>query len=162
MVDVGGGRGALVAGVLRAHPAMRGILLDMPEVVATAGALLAEAGVSDRCRLIGGNFFEAVPQGADLYALKFILHDWPDEACVRILENCRRAMAPGGRILIVEHVIPEEKGPHIARFMDVNMMVMTSGRERTRQDFEGLLGAAGLKLRRLAPTPIGIWLLECA
>jgi predicted O-methyltransferase YrrM len=162
LVDVGGGRGALVAGVLQANAGMRGILFDMPEVVATAGPLLDQAGVADRCKVIGGDFFEAVPAGADLYALKFILHDWPDAKCIRILRNCRQAMAPGGRVLVVEHVVPKDGGPHISKFMDINMLVNTSGgRERTRQEFEQLLAAAGLQLRQLAPTAIGLCTLEC-
>jgi spermidine synthase len=161
MVDVGGGHGALVAGVLRAHADLRGVLFDLPEVVATARPWLERAEVADRCRAIGGDFFEAVPTGADLYALKFILHDWPDAECVRILRNCRQAMAPGGRVLIVEHVVPEVSGPHVARFMDINMLVMTSGgRERTRHEFAQLLAAAGLRLQAVAPTTVGLCVLE--
>jgi hypothetical protein len=161
LVDVGGGRGALVAGVLRANPEMRGILFDMPEVVATAQPLLEQAGVANRCKLVGGNFFETVPAGADLYVLKFILHDWTDAESIRILENCRQAMGSNGRVLIVEHVVPEDSGPHISKFMDINMLVMTSGRERTRREFEQLLAVAGLQLRRLEPTSIGFCVLEC-
>jgi hypothetical protein len=161
LADIGGGRGALVAGVLKANPTARGTLFDLPEVIATAGPLVAQAGVADRCRLVGGSFFESVPTGADLYVLKFILHDWTDEDCVRILGNCRRAMAPGARLLIVEHVIPEESGPHVARFMDINMMVMTSGRERTRREFDRLLAQAGLQLKQVASTSLGFCVLEC-
>lgn len=161
LADIGGGRGALVAGVLRANAEMRGILFDLPGVIATAGPLLAQAGVADRCGLAGGSFFESVPAGADLYVLKFILHDWSDEDCIRILGNCRQAMAPGGRLLIVEHVIPEESGPHVAKFMDLNMMVMTSGRERTRREFEQLLSSTGLQLKQVAPTSLGFAVLEC-
>jgi O-methyltransferase domain len=161
LADIGGGRGALVAGVLKANPAMRGLLFDLPDVIATAGPLVAQAGVADRCKLVGGSFFESVPAGADLYVLKFILHDWTDEDCVRILENCRRAMASGALLLIVEHVIPEESGPHVARFMDINMMVMTSGRERTRREFERLLAPAGFAVKRQAPTALGFCILEC-
>ncbi|HEX6120357.1 MAG TPA: methyltransferase [Dongiaceae bacterium] len=162
MVDVGGGRGALIAGALRAEAGMRGILFDMPEVVASAPPLLAEAGVADRCRVVGGDFFQEVPQGADLYALKFILHDWSDAACVRILTNCRRAMVPGGRVLIVEHIVPDGAAPHFARFMDINMLVMTDGgRERTQQEFERLVRPAGLRLGKVVPTEVGISALEC-
>jgi precorrin-6B methylase 2 len=161
LVDVGGGRGAMVAGVLQANPDMRGILFDMPEVVATAQRLLQQAGVADRCKVMGGDFFEAVPAGSDLYVLKFILHDWTDDQCIRILQNCRRAMAPGGRVLIVEYAVPEDSGPHISKFMDINMLVNTSGRERTRREFEQLLSSAGLALRQLAPTSIGLCTLEC-
>jgi len=161
LVDVGGGRGALIAGVLRAHGKMRGILFDMPQVIVTAQSLLDQAGIADRCRMLGGDFFEAVPAGADLYVLKFILHDWPDDKCVRILRNCRKAMARGGRVLIVEHVVPEDGGPHISKFMDMNMMINTGGRERTRQELEQLLASADLQLRHVAPTAIGLKILEC-
>lgn len=158
MVDVGGGRGALLAGVLQANAGLRGILFDLPEVVASAGPLLDRAGVIDRCKVIGGDFFEAVPGGADLYALKFILHDWTDADCIRILRNCRQAMAKGGRVLIVEHVVPEESGPDFARFMDLNMLVFTSGgRERTQHEFAQLLAAAGLELRALVYTPLSAY-----
>jgi predicted O-methyltransferase YrrM len=162
MVDVGGGRGALIAGVLKANAGLRGILFDMPEVIATALPLLEQAGVSDRCEVIGGNFFDAVPAGADLYALKFILHDWSDDRCIRILRNCQEAMAPGGRVLIVEHIVPTERGPHFSKFMDITMLVMTSGgRERTKEDFIQLLNAAGLQLRRSTPTAIDLCVMEC-
>lgn len=161
LADIGGGRGALVAGVLRANPAMRGILFDMPDVIATAQPLLDQAGIADRCRQVGGDFFESVPAGADAYVLKFILHDWTDEQCARILRNCRQAMPSGGRILIVDHVIPEDSGPHVAKFMDVNMMVMTSGQERTRREFEQLLASARLGLKQVASTSLGFCILEC-
>jgi hypothetical protein len=160
LVDVGGNRGALLAGVLAANPAMRGILFDLPKVVAQAGPVLA--GVAERCSVVGGDFFAAVPEGADAYALKFILHDWDDERCVRLLENCRRAMAPGGRVLVMEHVVPEEPGPHIAHYMDLSMLTLTDGgRERTEAEFRALLRRAGLALSRSLPTPIGVNLLEC-
>jgi hypothetical protein len=161
MVDVGGGHGALIAGALRANAGMRGILFDMPQVIATAGPALEKAGVADRCRTLGGDFFAAVPAGADLYALKFILHDWPDDKCIAILRNCRKAMAPGGRVLVVEHVVPESRGPHIAKFMDINMMINTSGRERTERQFTQLFAAAELRLQRVVPTAIDLNLLEC-
>lgn len=162
MVDVGGGRGALIAGALQAEPGLRGILFDMPEVVASAAPLLAEAGVAERCRVLGGNFFEGLPPGADLYALKFILHDWRDAECVRILGHCRRAMVPEGRVLIIEHIVPDGLAPHFARFMDINMLVMTDGgRERTQQEYERLLRQAGLRLGKAVPTEAGISALEC-
>lgn len=148
--------------MLKANAGLRGILFDMPEVIATAPPLLEQAGVSDRCEVIGGNFFDAVPAGADLYALKFILHDWSDDRCIRILRNCREATAPGGRVLIVEHIVPTERGPHFSKFMDINMLVMTSeGRERTEEDFIRLLSAAGLQLRRSTPTAIDLCVMEC-
>jgi hypothetical protein len=163
LVDVGGGQGALVAGVLKANSGLRGILFDTAEVIATALPMLEQAGVSDRCKVIGGNFFDAVPAGSDLYALKYILHDWSDDRCIRILTNCREAMVPDGRILVVEHVVPAERGPHFSKFMDANMLVLTSGgRERTELEFIRLVNAAGLQLRRLTPTAIDLCVMECA
>ena len=160
LVDVGGGRGGLVAAVLKTYPGLRGTLFDMPEVVASAQPVLA--GVIDRCGVVGGNFFESVPAGADMYVLKFILHDWGDADCVRILSNCRKAMTDGGRVLIVEHILPPDDSPHFARFMDMVMLILTSGgRERTRREFEDLAGAAGLRLQAVASTPLGISALEC-
>ena len=162
LVDVGGGRGALVAGVLAAYPAMRGILFDMPAVIAGAAPTLAERGVADRCRAVGGSFFDAVPGGADAYALKFILHDWNDEDCLKILEGCRSAMAPGGRVLVIEHVLPSDARPHHARFMDINMLALTpGGRERTEAEFARLFDAAGLTLQRRCDTAIDVSILEC-
>jgi cyclopropane fatty-acyl-phospholipid synthase-like methyltransferase len=162
LVDVGGGRGAFVAGALKAYPGLRGVLFDLPEVIATAAALLERAGVADRCEIVGGSFFDGVPLGADLYFVKFILHDWPNEQCIRILVNCRKTMAPRGRLIIVEHLIPDEPGPHVARFMDMTMLVMTpGGRQRTKDEFVGLLSTAGLTLVRQFPTPIDLWVLEC-
>jgi hypothetical protein len=159
LVDVGGNRGALLAGVLAANPAMRGILFDLPKVVAHAAPVLAD--VAERCSVVGGDFFAAVPEGGDAYALKFILHDWNDERCVRLLEHCRRAMVPGGRVLVIEHVVPEEPGGHIAYYMDLNMLTMTDGgRERTEAEYRALLQRAGLTLRRSLPTPIGVNVLE--
>jgi hypothetical protein len=162
LADIGGGRGALIAGILDANPGMRGILFDMPNVVANAPAVLESAGVANRCRIASGSFFDDVPAGADAYSLKFILHDWSDDDCVRILSNCRRAMSLGGRILIIEHILPEKSGPDYARYMDINMLVMTEGgRERTRDEFTRLLAGAGLEIRSATPTDIGLWVLEC-
>ncbi len=162
IVDVGGGHGALVAGVLQAYPEMRGVLFDMPEVAAKALPLLEKAGVARRAQVVGGDFFSRLPTGADLYALKFILHDWRDAECTKILKNCCEAMAPGGRALIIEHIVPEESGPHFSRFMDINMLVMTDGgQERTEREFIRLLNATGLQLRRSVPTAIGVHILEC-
>jgi hypothetical protein len=162
LVDVGGGRGALLAGILQANPGMRATLFDMADVVVSAPALLERAGVADRCRIASGSFFDQVPAGGDAYTLKYILHDWTDDDCIRILTNCRQAMSAGGSILIIEHLITEESGPDYARYMDINMLVMTEGgRERTRDEFSRLLSASGLMLRTATPTEIGLWVLDC-
>lgn len=161
-VDIGGGRGALVSGVLQAYPTLQGVLFDLPQVVATVAPLLRQAGVADRCKPIGGSFFEGVPANADLYALKFVLHDWPDAECIRILKNIRQAMTVDARLLIIEHVVPTTRGPHFAKFMDMNMLALTAGgRERTEAAFARLLAEAGLTPRRMVPTAIDIAVLEC-
>ena len=152
LVDVGGGEGGLLATILAANPALRGILFDLSHVVATAGALLERAGVADRCEVVGGSFFETVPEGADAYLLKSIIHDWDDPAAIEILRTCRAAMADTGRLLVVEPVIQPGNEPDRAKFSDLNMLVMLGGRERTADDFERLYAEAGFRLTSIIPT----------
>ncbi|TCZ54567.1 methyltransferase [Roseicella aquatilis] len=166
IVDVAGGQGRLLAEVLRAHPEARGVLLDLPAVVAGAPSLLAAAGVADRCEVAGGDMFAAVPAGGDLYLLKSIVHDWDDERAVAILSNCRRAMGSGARLLLVERVLPEriEPVPQAQPLVlsDLNMLVRLSGRERTAEEFGTLLGAAGLRLLHVVPTGTPFSLIEAS
>ena len=152
VADVGGAHGVLLTAVLRANPAARGILLDLPHVIATAGDAVAEEGLSQRCELVSGDFFEAVPEGADLHLLKQIVHDWDDERATRLLQNCHRALGPAGKLLLVEMVIPPENQPSPAQAMDLNMMVLLGGRERTEEDYQRLFQAAGFRLDRVIPT----------
>ncbi len=152
VADVGGAHGVLLAAVLRANPAARGILFDLPHVVATAGDAVAAAGLSERCELMSGDFFEAVPEGADVHLLKQIVHDWNDERATRLLENCHRALPPAGKVVLVEMVIPSDNRPSPAQAMDLNMLVVLGGQERTEEQFERLLGAAGFRLERVIPT----------
>ena len=152
LVDVGGGEGALLTAILAANPALRGILFDQSHVVATAGALLERAGAADRCEIVGGSFFDAVPDGADAYLLKSIVHDWNDVAAIEILRTCRAAMADTGRLLVVEPVIRSGNEPDPAKFSDLNMLVMLGGRERTADDFEKLYAEAGFRLTSVVPT----------
>lgn len=149
VVDVGGGNGALLAAVLAAHPAVQGVLFDQPHVVAGAAALLERAGVAGRCRSVGGSFFESVPEGADAYVLRAVLHDWDDASCGRILETVRRALGPGGRVLIVERVIEAPNQGRDAKLSDLNMLVGPGGRERTRDEFAALLASSGLRLEHV-------------
>lgn len=158
VVDVGGGHGRLLSAVLAAHPQVEGVLFDLPGGVAAAEA--GAGGPLPRCRLEAGDFFEKVPPGGDAYLLKKVLHDWPDEDAVRILVNCRRAMAPGGRVLVAETVIPPGNGPDPIKVMDVNMLVVTGGRERTTEEFATLFAQAGLKAGRVLPTGARISILE--
>ena len=144
IVDVGGGHGRLLAGILSANPRLRGILHDLPAVVAGASALRQEP-ISQRCEIIGGDFFIGVPARADAYMLKGIIHDWNDEAALKILKNCRRAIRSDGTLLLVEAVLTPSTDPTRA-LMDMLMMVLTSGRERTESEFRSLLTEAGFSM----------------
>lgn len=144
IVDVGGGRGLLLAEILAANPRLRGVLYDLPAVVADALALRQEP-ISQRCEIIGGDFFQGVPPGADAYIMKGIIHDWNDEAALKILKNCRHAIHSDGRLLAVESVLTPSTDPRTA-LMDMLMMVLTSGRERTESEFRSLLQEAGFSI----------------
>jgi len=143
VVDVGGGNGSLLARLLACHPHLRGTLLDQPHVADAARATLAAAGVDGRCRIVSGDFFAGVPAGLDAYVLSQILHDWDDERAGRILARCREAMPPRARLLVVEQAIVEDGQPHPARLLDLHMLVLLGGRERTEAGWRALLGAAG-------------------
>jgi hypothetical protein len=150
--DVGGGTGTLLASILTASPQTSGVLFDLPAVVARAAPVLERAGVADRVEIVGGSFFDDVPSGCDRYVLQAIVHDWDDESCVRFLERCREALAPGGRVLVVEQSLPEHDGDHFVKALDLEMLVDTGkGRERTRDQFEALFARAGLRIRRVVP-----------
>ena len=158
LVDVGGGRGLLLQKVLASYPALRGTLFDQPQVVAPVAVPPELAG---RLGVQGGDFFAAVPAGADAYLLKHIIHDWGDDACLRILEHIRSAMAPGARVLLVEQVIPPGNAPFPGKLLDLNMLVMTEGgRERTPAEYASLLGKAGLSLQRIVSTPSPVSVVE--
>jgi hypothetical protein len=155
-VDVGGSQGSLLRGLLARHSHARGILFDLPEIV----DLVRPALKGSRIKGVSGNFFEAVPAGGDLYLLKFILHDWTDEQCGVILRNIRAAIAPGGRIAIAEIVLPEGGQPSPDYLMDLNMMVMTGGRERTASEFDALLRDAGFRMENVTATGAMLSLIE--
>lgn len=152
IMDVGGGNGSLALAILGKYPQMRGKVVDLPYMENQADAGIRAAGAADRCGFEACDFFEAVPKGADAHVLKFILHDWTDEECVRILNRCRESLEPGGRLLVVEMLVPEEIRPDFVMLMDVNMLVMTGGRERTEKEFGALLPKAGFKMTRVVPT----------
>jgi len=150
--DVGGGTGTLLSAILGAHPSLRGVLFDLPSVVAKSKPVLDSAGVTDRVEVIGGDFFAAVPEGCDRYLLQAIVHDWDDDSCVRFLSNIREAMVDDGRILVLEFVMPEHDGDHFAKTIDLEMLVDTgAGRERTRAEFDALFARAGLRVHRTTP-----------
>ena len=153
IVDVGGGYGELVATILAAQPSLRGILFDLAHATNAAEKRLASAGLDGRCTVVTGSFFDAIPADASAYLLKSVLHDWDDDAAVKILRNCRRAMGPHAKLLIIERIAPErfsssERDQAIAR-SDLNMLVGTGGRERTETEYRAILDAADLRITRL-------------
>jgi hypothetical protein len=156
LVDVGGGNGTLLAAVLATAPAAKGTVFDVPAGLAHTPDHLARAGVADRCDAVAGDFFEAVPEGGDGYVIKSVLHDWDDERCGAILANCRQAIAPEGRLIVIEPVLPEriEHPGHMAGTLmgDLNMLLLTGGRERTESEFGALLAGAGFELTAVTPT----------
>jgi O-methyltransferase domain/Dimerisation domain len=162
VIDVGGGDGMFLAKILAAYPSLRGTLFDQPHVTTKAAISLEALALSGRCQAIAGNFFVNVPAGGDVYLLKWILHDWDDTAAIGILWSCRRAMKPSSRLLVVEHVIGLPDGSPDGKFMDLGMMVVTGGRERTRDEFATLLSEAGFQLMSVTPTATPLSLIEGA
>jgi hypothetical protein len=155
LVDVGGGEGALLRDILAATPRLRGLLFDLPAVVAGAGGILA-GEIAARCEIVGGDFFDSVPEGADAYLLKGVIHDWPDDDAARILRNTRRAIPAGGTLLVVE---PIDSGARPAGLSDL-LMLAIGGRDRSETEFRALLAAAGFELTRLIPTEASS-VIEC-
>ena len=153
LVDVGGGKGAMIASVLRANPGLRGILFDQAGAVADAPALLSAAGVADRCEIRVGSAFESVPGGGDVYVMSRVLHDWPDEKALLLLANCRRAMSAGAVLLLVEGVLPSGIPSPSRVWVDLVMMVMTGGRERTEEEWRELLDKSGFSIEGVRATP---------
>jgi orsellinic acid C2-O-methyltransferase len=153
VVDVGGGHGELLASVLQAYPALKGELFDMAHATQSAAGRIDAAGLADRCERVTGSFFDAIPQGADVYLLKSILHDWDDARCVRILQTCRRAMAPDARLLILERIASEKISTspqdRAVAGSDLLMMVANGGCERSESAYRALVGAAGLRIARI-------------
>lgn len=158
IVDVGGGNGGLLAGLLTSAPKASGVLFDTAAGLAGAEGLLEARGVADRCERVAGDFFESVPGGGDLYILKWILHDWDDRRAGAIARNCRKAMEKGARIMVIESILPDGDVPSPGRLGDLNMMVMTGGRERSAAEYRKMLEAAGFVDVRARETrsPCGI------
>jgi C-methyltransferase len=152
VVDVGGGHGRLLGEVLRAHVEARGVLFDLPEVVAGAARLLRSLGVEQRVQVVGGSFFEALPEGGDCYMAKAIIHDWQDEEARTILRNARKAIRPDGKLLLFECVVTGPNQAHFAKMLDIEMIVHGGGRERTTEEYRALLASASFALTRIIPT----------
>jgi hypothetical protein len=160
VADIGGGHATLITAILLAHPDLRGLVLHLPYVVPSAEAKIKAAGISDRCEVVAGDFFESVPSGADCYILANVLHDWNDERAIAILRNCRHAMRGGGRVLVVKRKIfadPVQSVPTL--LSDINMLVLTGDLERTRDEYLRLFEDADLRLTRVIPVlfPYGIF-----
>jgi hypothetical protein len=152
LVDVGGGHGQLAREVLRRYPEMEGVVYDRPGVIAETRTEIDRDGLGDRCEALAGDFFESVPPGGDCYALRYIIHDWDDEAAATILRRCREAITPEGRLLLFEIVMPEGDGLHPAKGMDWVMLACVSGQERTEAEHAALLDRAGFRLTRVVPS----------
>ncbi|MEM8620048.1 MAG: methyltransferase [Actinomycetota bacterium] len=152
IVDVGGAHGAFVAAALAQSTSSRGVVFDLPHVVASAAPFLDSTGVADRVECVGGDFFDEVPSAGDLYLLSFILHDWSDADCVRILQSVRNALPDHGRLLILENVIPSGNEPHLGKVLDVVMMTILNGAERTQDEYAALLAETGFEIERVVPT----------
>ena len=152
VVDVGGSSGNMLEEILKRHPGPRGVLFDLPHVVRDAPERFRALGLGDRFRAEGGSFFESVPAGGDAYVLSHVIHDWSEEQCLTILGHCNRAMKPDAKLLIVEMVIPPGDGMHPAKLLDLAMLVMPGGQERTEAEYADLLEKAGFRLTRVVPT----------
>ena len=164
IVDVGGGNGALLAGILTANPTLAGVLFDLPQVADRAITSMREFALADRCEIVGGDFFKAVPAAGDAYLLKHVIHDWNDDRATEILKTCRRAMGAEAKLLVLEGVYPpridqsdESRG---AAANDVNMLVCTGGRQRSETEFRNLYEAAGFRLTRVLPTQTPVKVIE--
>lgn len=160
LIDIAGGHGSLLAAFLKANPNLKGVLFDLPEVVAGASALLEKEAVAERVEIVSGDFFESIPGGADVYLMKHIIHDWDDRRAVKILSNIAAAMKPNGKVLIVEHVVPAGNAPDASKLMDLEMLVSPGRVERNETEYSEISAAAGLRLNRIVPTRSPLSIVE--
>ena len=160
LVDVGGGTGNLLMTVLEANPAMRGIVYDQRYVAAQARVAMDTRGLASRCEFVEGNFFESIPPGGDAYLMSHIIHDWTEAQALTILANCRRAMSGKGRLLLVEMVVPTDADMHPSKLLDLVMLTVAGGRERTAEEYRELYALAGFELTRVVPTGSAVSIVE--
>lgn len=160
IVDVGGASGHLLTTIVGAYTGARGILFDLPHVVCDAPQVIQSRGLTDRVTIEPGSFFETVPSGGDAYLLSHIIHDWSEAQCLTILGHCRRAMNPGGRVLLIEMVLPPGNAPHPGKVLDMMMLVGPGGQERTEDEYATLLEKAGLRMTRIVPTASAVSVVE--
>lgn len=161
VADIGGAHGSMLAAILDKHPGLRGVLFDLPPVIERAHAVFP-AELADRCELVAGDFFESVPRGAGAYVLRLVVHDWDDEHVLGILRSCRRAMRPDARLLVIEQIVPPGNDMHYAKLLDLEMLVVLGGRERTEAEFRSLFEAAEFDVTRIVPTASPFFVIEGA
>ncbi len=160
VADIGGGNGSQISQLLKKQPALKGILFDLPHVIDRAKGKIESAGLSGRCDLVGGSFFESVPEGADVYMMRHIIHDWEDEKCLTILRNCHQAMPSEGKLLVVESVIPPGNEPFGGKLLDLVMLLIPGGKERTEDEYRTLFDKAGFELTHVTPTATEVSVIE--
>lgn len=160
VADIGGGNGSQITRILKKHTDVKGLLFDLPHVIERAKTPIESAGLSERCQLVGGSFFEAVPEGANVYLMRHIIHDWDDEKSLTILRNCHQAMSADAKLLIVESVIPPGNEPFGGKFLDLVMLLIPGGKERTEEEYRELLDKAGFKLTQVIPTSSEVSIVE--
>ncbi len=160
LMDIGGGTGTLMAEILEANPKIKGTVAETPSVAKIAKEEIQARGSKDRCRVVECDFFEEIPAGSDAYLMSHILHDWSDEKCRLILKNCHRAMKGESKLLVVEMLVPKGNEPHISKLLDLEMFVITGGRERTEAEYRELLESSGFKLSQVIPTKESICIIE--
>lgn len=160
LADIGGGNGSQMIEILNKNPQMQGILFDLPHVVDRAEQRIQAAGLQNRCSVVPGSFFDAVPTGADAYVLRHIIHDWGEDKCLSILRNCHRAMTSESRLLVIESVIPPGNEPCPGKFLDLVMLLIPGGKERTEEEYRALFEHAGFELIRIVPTGTAVSVIE--
>ena len=160
IIDVGGATGNLLSAILGRHPKPRGILFDLPHVVADASEVIGARGLVNRIKIESGSFFEIVPSGGDVYLLSHVIHDWSEAQCLTILGNCRRAMNRNSRLLVIEMVLPTGDAPHLGKILDIVMLAIPGGQERTEPEYRELLDKAGFQLMRVVPTESAVSVVE--
>jgi hypothetical protein len=160
VADIGGGNGSTLCGILKRHASIHGTLFDLPGVIERAGVAIEAAGLSDRVHLVAGSFFESIPGGVDAYVLRHIIHDWEDSKAIRILSNVRQAIRADGRLLVVESVIPPGNEPFFGKLLDLTMLVIPGGQERTAEEYRDLFAKSGFRLTRIVPTATEVSVIE--
>jgi len=160
LMDVGGGNGSMLTGVLEANSSLQGILFDLPQVIARAKARIEKSSVADRIQLLEGSFFESIPAGADAYMMRHIIHDWDDERSLKILRNVAKVIKPDGKLLVIDGVVEPGNEPSFTKLLDLTMLTMPGGQERTEEEFRRLFEKAGFMLARIVPTNGDVSIIE--